>query len=232
MVRFSLFGVPVSISPSLWLLLAVLGWCFSSPSAPLLQSILLFAVAGFLCLMVHEMGHALVGRWLGGGSPKIFMTWLGGDYCNENATLTRTQGIIMSAAGPLFTFLLIFLPLPYFLLTGLNIGQAMLSIGNFIVGRIPGELLQTHPAMPVLFAFYLAEVAFWWALVNFLPVFPLDGGLIMYGLTRSPRLMHRVSVAVALVFGFFFLALNSWLLVLLLLSLAIFNYRCLQRATE
>lgn len=238
MVRFSLFGVPVNISPSLWLLLAALGWCFSSPGPmeSAVVDILAFALSAFICLLVHEMGHALVGRWFGGGSPKIYMTWLGGDYCNETARLTRAQGIIMTAAGPLACFLLIFTPLPFYM--GSDIGggagaaQTLEYVGNFIIGRIPDALAAPRPAASTLFAFHLVRVAFWWALINFLPVFPLDGGLIMYGLTRSTRLMHSVSVAVAAVFAFFFFALSSWLPVLLLGSLAFFNYRCLQRATE
>lgn len=234
MVRFSLFGVPVSISPSLWLLLVVLGWCFSAPGVEgvAVTDILTFSVAAFICLLAHEMGHALVGRWLGGGEPRIYMTWLGGDYCNVTAKLTRTQGIIMSAAGPLACFLLIFAPLPFYLAASTGAVQTLEYIGNFIIGRIPDELIAPRVGVQTLLAFHLVRVAFWWALINFLPVFPLDGGLIMYGLTRSTRLMHRVSVAVAAVFAFFFFALSAWLLVLLLGSLAIFNYRCLRHATE
>lgn len=234
MVRFSLFGVPVSISPSLWLLLAALGWCFSAPGPveSAVVDILIFVLSAFICLLVHEMGHALAGRWFGGGSPKIYMTWLGGDYCNETAQLTRVQGIIMTAAGPLACFLLILAPLPFYMGNGADAAQTWEYTGNFIIGRIPDDFAAPRPGASTLFAFHLVRVAFWWALINFLPVFPLDGGLIMYGLTRSTRLMHSVSVAVAAVFAFFFFALGSWLLVLLLGSLAFFNYRCLQRATE
>lgn len=234
MVRFSLFGVPVCISPSLWLLLAALGWCFSAPEPveSAVVDILIFALSAFICLLVHEMGHALVGRWFGGGAPQIYMTWLGGDYCNETARLTRMQGIIMSAAGPLACFLLIFAPLPFYALNGAGTAQALEYIGNFIIGRIPNNLAGAPLTAPTLFAFHLVRVAFWWALINFLPVFPLDGGLIMYGLTRSARLMHSVSVAAAAVFAFFFFALGLWLPALLLGSLAFFNYRCLQRAAE
>jgi len=216
------------------LLLAALGWCFSAPGPveSAVVDILFFALSAFICLLVHEMGHALVGRWFGGGSPKIYMTWLGGDYCNETARLTRAQGIIMSAAGPLACFLLILIPLPFYAGNGAGAAQALEYIGNFIIGRIPDDLAGAHLAASTLFAFHLVRVAFWWALINFLPVFPLDGGLIMYGLTRSTRLMHSVSVAVAAVFAFFFFALSSWLPMLLLGSLALFNYRCLQRATE
>ena len=66
MIRFTLFGVPVSIHPTLWLTLAFLGRAFFATSMVEFMGSLLFIVAAFAVLLAHEMGHALVGRKLGG----------------------------------------------------------------------------------------------------------------------------------------------------------------------
>ena len=66
MIRFTLFGVQVSIHPTLWLTLAILGRAYCVSSVVELMSALLFIVSAFVILLAHEMGHALVGRRLGG----------------------------------------------------------------------------------------------------------------------------------------------------------------------
>ena len=101
MIRFTLFGVQVSIHPTLWLTLAILGRAYCVSSVVELMSALLFIVSAFVILLAHEMGHALVGRRLGGGYPCVYLAWLGGDCTNETARLTRMQGVVMTAAGPL-----------------------------------------------------------------------------------------------------------------------------------
>ena len=102
MIRFSLFGVSVNVQPAVLLMLAVLGSFLGVDAAPQWLSVSMFVVVGFFCLLSHEMGHALVGRCLGGGSPKVVVSWLGGDCCNPDGVFTRGQGLFMTAAGPLF----------------------------------------------------------------------------------------------------------------------------------
>ena len=83
MVHFTLFGIPVYIRPSFWVVLAIFGGALSISSVEDLIYPALFVIAGFVAILSHEMGHALVGRKLDGGqliaqyirSPrKVFMT--------------------------------------------------------------------------------------------------------------------------------------------------------------
>lgn len=229
MIRFSLLGVPVGIHPTLWITLALLGGGFNIARVGDLLGVALFVVAGFICLLAHEMGHALVGRRLGGGHPEIHLAWLGGDCTNMDARLTRTQGIVMTAAGPLASLSVGLLAT---LLLGVYVGD--LSVGgvlalNFMWGRLPMELLEGYPAMAIYFFVFTIEISFWWTVLNLLPVFPLDGGQIMQGLMRSPRLMHTISFSAALVLTLFFLVLGAWLMCFLMGVLAVFNYRMLRQ---
>lgn len=232
MIRFKLFGVQVSIHPSLWLTLALVGVSLSSFGAISVLSIALFVVAGFLCLFLHEMGHATAGLLLGGGKPKIYLAWLGGDCCNDEAVLTRTQGVLMTAAGPLaslFPGLGVFAALAY--ATG-SAEQGLEVAGFLSIGRIPEQLLAAYPPMAVLFATYLMQLSVWWTALNLLPIFPLDGGQMMHGLMDSPRLMHSISLAAASVMTAFFFILGIWFMVVIMAMLAFFNYRCMQNSPQ
>ncbi len=229
MVRFRLFGIPANIHPSLWLTLALAG-LLSVSGVSLLPGVVLFAVAAFLCLFVHEMGHALISRALGGGEPTVYMGWLGGDCCNANAVLTRWRGILMTAAGPLATLLLALLS---FLLLSLYVhgfDSGLCLTLNFLVGRIPAEYVSLYPSMGLIFFKFIIQISVWWSLLNLLPVFPLDGGQIMHGLMRSPHTMHMVSVTCAALCITAFIAISAWFLVLMMGFLAYFNYRCLRHS--
>ena len=65
-LRFSFFGIPVSIQPMAWVVLALLGGAFGVSTSEDLTQTLVFMAAGMLCLLVHEFGHAvqsMLPRW-------------------------------------------------------------------------------------------------------------------------------------------------------------------------
>ena len=225
MIRFSLFGVPVSIHPTLWLTLAILGRAYCVTSMVGLMCVLLFILAAFVVLLAHEMGHALVGRRLGGGEPCVYLAWLGGDCTNETARLTRMQGVAMTAAGPLSSLLVGVLGY-----LGLCLYVGDFTIGTLLasysaLGIMPAvELPGCSPLVICLF-FYLIEVSCWWTLLNLLPIFPLDGGQIMQGLMKSRSQMHAISLGAAVVFALAFGSLGMWLLTLFMILLAVLNHK-------
>ena len=225
MIRFSLFGVSVSIHPSLWLTLAVLGGILSSTGVQDLLSVSLFVVVGFICLLSHEMGHALAGRFFAGNQPEVHLAWLGGDCSHEGVSFTRTQGVIMTIAGPGASLLF---GLVAVLALCLYVGDATFGLflsRYFLFNVIPGEALLDFPYMPLLFFCNMIAVSFWWTVLNLLPVFPLDGGQIMNGLMRSPRLMHGVSLYIAVTLFVVFSVLGMWIACLFMLALSVLNYR-------
>lgn len=209
-------------------MLILLSCLFTGFSAGV-AGVALFAVALFGCLLTHELGHALVGRWLGGGAPEIYLAWLGGDCCNETACLTRTQGVLMTAAGPLASMLpVVLVVLPLVSVATNSLSEGVLVTIGFAVGQVPASLLESAPPLAVILGLYVVQISVWWSLLNLLPVFPLDGGQIMHGLMSSPQMMHRISMAFACILTFFFLALGAWWMVIIMGFLAVFNYRCLQ----
>lgn len=230
MVRFTLLGVPVSIHPSLWVMLAMLGGVFCVGSVSQLFPVCLFVLAAFASLLVHEMGHALVGRHLGGGQPEISLAWLGGDCCNSTAVLTRWQGVVMTAAGPVAS-LLLGVATTFLLAVKLGSLKAGLLLAAYLtVGQLPEMGLDMFPPLALMLYAYLIQVSVWWSLLNLLPIFPLDGGQIMNGLMRSTRLMHSISMVVALILALCFFSLQMLLMALLMGMLAFINYKGCQQS--
>lgn len=227
MINFTLFRVQVSIHPSLWVMLVLLSGLFTGFAAGVAGAAL-FGVALFFCLFAHEMGHALVGRMLGGGEPVVYLAWLGGDCCNETARLTRLQGVLMTAAGPLASVCLpLVLVWPAVSLVAGDAWVGFLTTLGFALGLVPVGLAEVSPPMVLLFGVYLVRICVWWSLLNLLPVYPLDGGRIMHGLMSSTQNMHRLSLTFAAILLFFFLALGAWWMVFIMASLAVLNYRCM-----
>ena len=230
MIRFTLFGVQVNIHPTLWLTLAVLGRAFMVSSVVELMSALLFIVAAFVILLSHEMGHALVGRRLGGGQPSVYLAWLGGDCTNETARLSRLQGVVMTAAGPWASLAVGMLSWFVLCLYVGDFGLGTVLSAGFALGVMPAEVLSLFPPLAMFFFCYLIEVSCWWTLLNVLPVFPLDGGQIMQGLMRSRRQMHAISLAVAIVLALTFGVLGLWLITIFMVLLAVLNHRLYQES--
>lgn len=106
MVHFTLFGIPVYIRPSFWVVLAIFGGALSISSVEDLIYPALFVIAGFVAILSHEMGHALVGRKLGGGQQTIVLELFGGLTSSHGMQLTRGGRALMILAGPMMTLLL------------------------------------------------------------------------------------------------------------------------------
>ncbi len=62
MFRFTIFGIPVEVQPFFWITLIILGGASGADSKAAIFEIVLFVLAGFVSIMVHELGHALTAR--------------------------------------------------------------------------------------------------------------------------------------------------------------------------
>ncbi len=139
----------------------------------------LFVLAGFLSILIHELGHSIVGRWCGAPHTEIELHAFGGFATFPGARFSRGQSIITTFAGPGFQVLA---------------GVAVLSITRFA---------GTPQSMLVIFLSYFIMVSFFWAILNLIPVIPLDGGQIMAAALGERRrgLALTVSIVVAVVVG-------------------------------
>jgi Zn-dependent protease len=134
----------------------------------------------FVSILVHELGHALMGRAFG-LTPQIEIHGMGGTTSwTDGRKLTPGRSILVSLAGPA---------------VGIVIGFAVLVAVRFV-----GE-----PAAPL--AREAVEDVIWvnlvWGIFNLLPMLPLDGGNVMAAVFalisggRGRRAAHFVSLGVA-----------------------------------
>lgn len=219
MLRFSLFRVPVIIHPSLWIILFLFSVLAEKSSTWHLVYISTFVAAGFISLLVHEMGHALTGKWLGGGKPQVYLEWLGGSCWNPEAQLTRSAGLMMTVAGPLANLLLgaaSFAAL-YWILGDLDLCIECLN------GTYEQSCIISTGGLCLLRN--LGVISIFWAAFNLLPIYPLDGGQLCAGLMQSMRLVLSISIAAAFVMFLVCLVLGKWVLMFFFIALAFFNYK-------
>jgi Zn-dependent protease len=154
MVRFSLFGIPVEVQPWFWITLALLGGRIEANTKEEILRFLLFLLAGFVSVLVHEMGHALTGKAFGARS-EVTLHGFGGVARFTGAWFNRKQDFLVTAAGPgaqLLLALAVWLAIPH--LTHLR------SVAGY-------------------FWMDLFAISLFWAVLNLLPVFPLDGGQML-----------------------------------------------------
>lgn len=207
MIHFSFLRIPVEVQPWFWISLALIGGVIGVDDAEGLFFIALFVMAGALSIFIHELGHALTGRAFGAPSAIILYAF-GGLATFPGGAFTRGQNFIVSAAGP-------------------AIQLVLAAIAWLVLAKIP---LPTPAAY--WFVFSLHSVSLWWALLNLIPVIPLDGGQMMQSLLgpRNLRLALRISMVVAIAAAaIVFLRFNSFIFPILLASFAWQNYQMLSR---
>ena len=188
-LKFRLFKVEARVHPSFWLG----GLLFARNSGDMVHLAAGVALL-FVSILVHEMGHALAGRYFGDRAPSVSLYVMGGFYQAGSARLQYGKFIGMCLCGPLAGFLL-----------GAAAFGAMVAISLHYIPK--NELLE----FVLINAFYINAI---WGLVNLLPVFPLDGGQIFRELLRwkFPRqgdvLCFTVSMVVGIAVAMIGLALN------------------------
>jgi len=172
MVRFSLFGIPVEIQPWFWVTLAVIGGALGANSADAFLSVCIFVVAGAVSILVHELGHALTIRAFG-APTRIVLQAFGGYATYPAGMFGRGKDFLISSAGPAVQLVLA--------------GAAWVVLARVhFPTRASGELFWD-----------LFVVSLVWALLNLVPVIPLDGGQMMSA-ALGPR-RHKLALQISMV---------------------------------
>ncbi len=171
-IRFRLAGIPVRISPWFWIVMALIGSWTYTRGGPLY--LVVFVACGFVSIMVHELGHAVLIRLF--GSPvEISLIAFGGLARPLYAQRSTTKRILIALAGPAAGFVL----------AGLLLDLE--SANEYVVAALQ----------------YLFFMNLVWGLFNLLPIWPLDGGqvcreLFVLGRARHPdAAVHLTSIGVA-----------------------------------
>ncbi len=184
-MRFKLFGIPVEVQMSFWLI-AVLLDIDTVLRGQHKFLILVWVAVVFLSIMVHELGHAFA-MMRHGMRPEITFHMLGGlTSAHGMQRLTRPQRIFVSFAGPLAGFVL----------AGL-VFVTTLAVPSLVTPAAEGASKATLVVQTA--TVQLLWVNFGWGIINLIPVLPLDGGHILEDLLGPKRI--RITAIVSLVAG-------------------------------
>jgi len=163
MVRFSIFGIPVQVQPFFWVTLVIIGGALGATTASAILQVGIFVLAGFISILIHELGHALTARKFGATS-EITLQAFGGYAAYSGVRLTRPQSFAVTAAGPAV--------------------QILLGLAVFIALRYLPPLNDNAD----YFLGTLVWISIAWAVLNLLPVLPLDGGQMLNAMLGPQRI--------------------------------------------
>ncbi|MBR6436333.1 MAG: hypothetical protein IKS45_07485 [Thermoguttaceae bacterium] len=212
-LKFRLFGFPIRITPWFWVVAAMLGASFSP------KTMVIWVVAVFLGILVHELGHAFAMRHYG-FQPEITFHAMGGltsynpGYQINHRYLSNWEHVVIDAAGPLAGFALFGVIAVLLLFIGVN------PIG-FLFGDIDeqqrGSLFRFLSAPVIVFFHLEMYICLFWGILNLMPVYPLDGGQIAREICTAfnPRTgivtSFQLSFVTALILaGIALVWLNDW----------------------
>lgn len=171
-----LVGVPIFVH---WtaLVLVLMSWDMTGGRS--VVDVVLVLVALVLAILLHELGHGLTARAMGATGITITLWALGGLCSSRRDAANRVREICILVAGPLVSLVL-----------WLGCRQAYDLLGydgkTSLFGRLIG------------ISYVLNKALFFF---NILPMFPLDGGQIVYnGLllgTRNHLLVRQLCLSIA-----------------------------------
>ncbi|MGO8994890.1 MAG: metalloprotease [Polyangiaceae bacterium] len=159
--NFRLGSIPVRVHGSFLLVVLFLG-LGGGDAAGLVQ----WALVVFAGVLLHELGHALVGRSFG-LTPQIDLIGFGGLTswsAGDARALSAAKRIAISLAGPF---------------TGIAIG-----IGTWVFIRARGGFAPLgffdHDTPWTSLTYVIVWVNAGWGLLNLLPILPMDGGNVLF----------------------------------------------------
>jgi len=181
--------------------IAAIHW--SRGGAPAALDGVLFIIALFACVVLHEFGHIVAARRYGIRTPDVTLLPIGGVASLERMPEKPSQEIVVALAGPAVN-LVIALVLMFVLGAHFDLSQMaqLEQAQSSLVGRIAA-------ANVMLFVF------------NLIPAFPMDGGRVLralltigMGYTRATRVAASIGQGLAVLFAFLGLMGNPLLVLI------------------
>lgn len=200
------FGIDVFIHWTFWILIIWILLMHVRGGHDFTQALagVLFVLALFLCVVLHEFGHALVARRFGVATKDITLYPIGGIASLESIPEGRGQELLVGLAGPAVNLVIAFVLWAYLNLSG----QAL----DLPTSTTTHDMTQ----VPLLVNLFYANIVL--ALFNLIPAFPMDGGRVFRGFlsvfmgrAQATRIAAGLGQMLAIVFVFLGFFYNFWL---------------------
>jgi len=198
-------GIGVYIHPTflilvVWILFVY--WRLGHDLATVVRG-LIFTLAIFVCVVLHEFGHALTARRYGIDTRDITLLPIGGISSLEKMPDEPVQEFHVAVMGPVVSF---GIAAVLFLILKLTGAGALAQMNSWTAASFLQRLMVAN----------LMLAAF-----NLLPAFPMDGGRIFrallaryVGFVRATRVAARVGHTLAVLFGAIGLFTNPFLVLI------------------
>ena len=202
-------GIQVKIHVTFFLLLAWIGWGYYQVGglATALDGVV-FVILIFVCVLLHEFGHALTAAHYGIKTPDITLLPIGGVARLERMPEKPIEEIAVTIAGPAVNIVI----------------AAGLWIGIGLTTGFPDPSAFQQAELPM--SLRLLAVNIWLVIFNAIPAFPMDGGRLLRALLAM-RMDYARATQIAASIGhgiaFLFFIVGLWWNPLLIL-IAVFVY--------
>lgn len=205
-------GIEVRVHLTFLLLLAWVGYLYHKLGGPPAAAAgIVFVLLVFLCVVLHEFGHAMAARAFGIRTPDITLLPIGGVARLQRMPDEPWQELVVALAGP-----------------AVNVVIASVLFA-LLPAMGPEELLAivADPVGPVLPKVAVVNVVL--VVFNMIPAFPMDGGRVLRSLLamvagHARATMVAARVGQVLAFGFGILGLFSSPPNPILILIAVFVY--------
>jgi stage IV sporulation protein FB len=212
----SVLGVRIRAHSSLIVfVLATLMLNWSSPISLRMMSMALWVAM----LVLHELGHCLTARRLGGFADEALL-WPAGGLTAAEAPHRAGATFVTAAAGPMVNLFLaawagvgVFMLMPGYAVHTVGFTASML---NPLHGMSPDVPLTWRE--PAMYCWWVFAINYRLLLLNLLPIFPMDGGRILHtalwpmvGHFRSLMIETTVGMGGSVALGLVSLAAQEWL---------------------
>lgn len=205
---FTWLGIPVFFHWTFGLIFLYIIWHAQSEGLGTLETVWLTGLfmALFLCVLLHEYGHAIAARRYGVKTRDIVLMPIGGVARLERMPEKPFQEFVVAIAGPAVNVLIAAV-----LFTGMVfwVDSSLLEVFSFAIQSDIGEEIMTDSGYlisPVLhFSIKLAITNVALVIFNMIPAFPMDGGRVFrallsmwLGRPRATKIAAWLGQAIAL----------------------------------
>ncbi|NNK19264.1 MAG: site-2 protease family protein [Maribacter sp.] len=165
----------------------------------------------FLCVVLHELGHALTAQHYGVKTKKITLLPIGGIASLEKIPEEPKQELLVALAGPLVNVIIALIL--YF----------VVPVQQFLADNVTNIIENLNALTLSNFLFYLFTVNVLLVIFNLIPAFPMDGGRVLrallamnLGRVKATQIAASIGQSIAIVFLLLGMLFNPFLILIAL----------------